>query len=404
MKRNCMTFFIVLIFLCSMICSVAASTTCFTGEFMRNTGNPIVDARSFSGTSGPATIKLFNGGLQGADRVSTSTVKINGSLIFGPPNLNQNVRYLEAPFILRQGSNILEVQLMGKPGGIILVEIEQPIADYTGTYCFILSEPNSVMATEVTVEQTGNTLKCTLSDLANVELTGSLNGRTLTITDQIPNLGEIQMAVIFSDDGKSLSGTFSIGAEQGTVAGNKNFCADYTYPSGDPICNLPIENSSLVVGGQQYNATTHTGLDFEFATPDPLIVAPCDGVIKGINRHAISEGNIIFDLDVRYNRNWGTFIAFEPYSPDPQIADLQGEEILAKLNQVVRRGDLLGKLVVTSTEYPHIHWQIYRNDADRTPVCPRTYLTPADQSSLDVLYGSLLGPSNSPLLPVCLAP
>ena len=403
LQRNCLTVLIILTLLGCIPCP-AAAVMYFSGEFTRDSGRPVVDARSFPATGGPATLKVFNGGPEGFRPVSSTTVKVNGLLVFGPSDFNQNIKYLEAPLTLKPGTNVLEVQLMGKPGEIIRVEIGEAAADYTGTYCFTLAEPNSIMATEVSLEQTGNTALCTLADLANLAVNGSINGKTLTIGEAIPNLGDLNLTITFSDDGQPLSGTFSIGPEQGTVTGRKGPCANYAYPAGDPVCNLPVAEVSLVVGGQQYNGTTHTGLDFEFATPDPPVLAPCDGVVKGINRHAISGGNIIIDLDIRYNQNWGTFIAFEPYSPDELTADLQESKISALLNQVVKRGDLLGSLVVPPTEYPHIHWQVYRNDAGRTPVCPRTYLTPTDQSALDALYGSLLGPSNNPLLPVCLAP
>ena len=67
------------------------------------------------------------------------------------------------------------------------------------------------------------------------------------------------------------------------------------------------------------------------------------------------------------------------------------------VNQVVSRGDLIGHLVVPDpiTAFPHIHWGINRNDAQRTPVCPREYMTLEAGTALDELY-SRLG-----LEPVC---
>jgi hypothetical protein len=169
--------------------------------------------------------------------------------------------------------------------------------DYSGTYCFILEKTDSIMATEVVINQSNGTVTLTLADLANLSVTGLLNGNTLTLTEQIPNVGELDMVVTFSNDGQILSGTYTMGPEQGTVTGSKHPCANYTYPEGNPVCILPVENLSLVTGGQQYNSvyngTTHTGLDFKFGATLPNIIAPCDGVIRGINRHAISEENII---------------------------------------------------------------------------------------------------------------
>ncbi len=278
---------------------------------------------------------------------------------------------------------------------------------YSGTYCFILERANSVMATEVELSQSNGTVTATLSDLANVAVTGPLEGNTLTLTGEIPGAGDLNMVLTFSGDGQTLSGDYAVGPEQGTMTGSRGHCANYTYPEGNPVCTLPVQNLSLVTGGQQYNSvhdgTTHTGLDFKLGTTLSNIIAPCDGVIREIKRHAISEGNIIFDVDIRYNGGWGTFIAFEPYSPDPAIADLQEDQILVSINQVVHRGDLLGRLIVPGgTAYPHVHWGVYRNEAGRTPVCPRNYLLPHAQTQLDTLYGGFSGPSGGNLLPACL--
>ena len=76
--------------------------------------------------------------------------------------------------------------------------------------------------------------------------------------------------------------------------------------------------------------------------------------------------------------------------------------ISVSINQVVQRGDLLGRLIVTGTSYPHIHWGVNRNETDGGPVCPRNYLLPQVQLELDSLYGSLPGPLGGNLLPACL--
>jgi hypothetical protein len=311
----------------------------------------------------------------------------------------------EIQFVVPKGldSGTKELQVSNGVGSDI---IQVAGTDYSGTYCFILEKTDSIMATEVVINQSNGTVTLTLADLANLSVTGLLNGNTLTLTEQIPNAGELDMVVTFSNDGQILSGTYTMGPEQGTVTGSKHPCANYTYPEGNPVCILPVENLSLVTGGQQYNSvyngTMHTGLDFKFGATLPNIIAPCDGVIKGINRHAISEGNIIFDVDIRYNQNWSTFIAFEPYSPDPTIADMQENEISVTINQVVKRGDLLGRLIALSTAFPHIHWGVNRNEVDGGPVCPRDYLLPQAQLELDNLYDHLPGPFGGNLLPACL--
>ena len=268
--------------------------------------------------------------------------------------------------------------------------------DYSGTYCMVTQSPGQVASFEAQITQAGTVVTATVEGTV---ASGTLSGQTATLTGATPD-GPVTLVVAFSDDGTTFSGTLTLGSGVATVSGTRGACSDYEFPAGDPVCTLPVADPGLVVGGQQYNSVsggvTHTGLDFEFATPLPAIVAPCDGVIVQINRHAISEGNVIFDVVIKYNSDWTTFVAFEPYSPDPGIATHQEEQIAVTLNQVVRRGDLLGHLVVPATEFPHVHWGVNRSDALRTPVCPRDDLLPEAKSALDALYGGL------GLAPACL--
>lgn len=271
--------------------------------------------------------------------------------------------------------------------------------DYSGNYCMVMTSPGRTASFEMQVVQSGTTIGVTVDGISAM---GTLSGQTATLSGVLPDDGAFTMVLNFAADGEGFTGTLTIGAEVNDLSGARGDCWDYEFPPGDPVCNLPIADLSLVTGGQQYNSVsgdvTHTGLDFKFASPLPAITAPCDGVVVEISRHAISLGNIIVDVGIRYNDEWTTFIAFEPYSPDPMIADAQEAQIAVEVNQIVRRGDLLGHLVVPDpiTEFPHIHWGVNRSDAGRTPVCPRDTLTPEGQVALDTLYGSF------GLLPACL--
>jgi len=272
------------------------------------------------------------------------------------------------------------------------------VTDFSGSYCVVMTRPGRTGSFEMQVIQSGTTVSVTIE---GISATGTLSGQTATLTGTLPDEGDFTMVLNFATDGESFNGTFTMGGEVNDLSGTRGECWDYEFPSGDPVCDLPIADPSLVTGGQQYNSVsggvTHTGLDFKFASPLPAIIAPCDGVIVEINRHAISLGNIIVDVAIKYNDDWRTFIAFEPYSPDSAIADEQEARIAVELNQVVRRGDLLGHLVVPDpiTEFPHVHWGVNRSDAGGAPVCPRDTLTAEGQAALDALYGSF------GLLPAC---
>ena len=58
---------------------VLSPTTC-----IRGTGAPVTEAFTFPGFSGPATVKLTNGGLEddSSEKVSSSIVTVNGQVVF----------------------------------------------------------------------------------------------------------------------------------------------------------------------------------------------------------------------------------------------------------------------------------------------------------------------------------
>jgi Peptidase family M23 len=133
MKPKTLLIILISIFLLIPLAATTSHATvdvvCFEGEFIRGAGKPITELRTFPGISSPATVKLWNGGAQDSDteRVSSSTVTLNGNVIFGPSNFNQNVTHLEETVILNEGDNNLEVLLKSKPGGKIRVEISHEV-------------------------------------------------------------------------------------------------------------------------------------------------------------------------------------------------------------------------------------------------------------------------------------
>ena len=380
--------------------------------FTRRTGKPIIEEYvTFSGANCTATVRLYNGAGDGTfARVSSAMIWIDGAVIFDASNFNQKVGYLEKEVNLCDpGGNethTLKVLLKGKPGGAVRIVVSHE-NDYSGTYCLTLEGEGGKqqMSFEVRIEQSGDTIGFTAMGPATVSGTGTAFGNAMTLTAPIGDEEALRMDIEFFADGEMLRGTygFDTGSEGGSIQGVKRSCWPDDFPAGDPTCILPVTNIDIVTGGQQFNSIheciVHTGIDFALSdSTRPVIVAPCDGVITLISEHAISEGNIIFDVNITYNNNWNTFIAFEPYSPDPAIADLQRREIAVSLNRVVNQGDLLGRLVVPDdTAFPHIHWGMSRSDTF-TSVCGYDYLTPAAQAAINGKYTEL------GLSPVCLPP
>jgi hypothetical protein len=117
-----------LFFLLTVNAQAAVQVTCLDQTFVRGTGPPETKTTTFPGVAGEATVTLINGATDGLERVSSSEVYINGQLLFGPQNLNQNVDKLTATVQLQEGNtNTISVTLKSKPGGTVKIKIEQSV-------------------------------------------------------------------------------------------------------------------------------------------------------------------------------------------------------------------------------------------------------------------------------------
>ena len=108
-------------------------------HYSRQTGSPVVENASFTvdNLNGKFSLIVYNGGLEDdatlGKYVSSSTITLNGVVVVGPQNFNQNVTALTIPVSLAS-SNQLTVKLNGKPGGVITIAIvgevnTTPVAD-----------------------------------------------------------------------------------------------------------------------------------------------------------------------------------------------------------------------------------------------------------------------------------
>src|SRR5712692_8683674 len=92
-------------------------------RFDRHTGSPVNVVENFSIPSdaiAPFSIAIQNGGADGAGRVSSATIRLNGSDVFTPQDFNQTVGSLTKTITLA-ASNTLEVKLASAPGSYLTV-------------------------------------------------------------------------------------------------------------------------------------------------------------------------------------------------------------------------------------------------------------------------------------------
>lgn len=115
--------------------------------FVRGTGQPVTDTMYFSvpDSTWQYTIVVQNG-VPDSIRVSSATISINGEVIIGPNEFNQNVSEIRKPIQLRK-DNEITVRLAGKPGGTITITIYGPPVGDT--------VPPTIIVTGVTDGQCG---------------------------------------------------------------------------------------------------------------------------------------------------------------------------------------------------------------------------------------------------------
>lgn len=236
----------VAIFLISGAASANAGTFTVLGpqNYARGTGAPVTVTSNFSvlNPNTQYTLKVFNGGLQDnqTELVSSGFVTINGVQFIGPSNFNQNVVEVDVPVTL-QATNTIDVQVRGKPGGVLTVEIVG--VDNDPPVISITSPANGVTVSASPVSVTG-TVSDALSGVASV----TCNGATATVQS-----GSFSCAVTLT------SGANTITVRATDVAGNASSASENVIFSNAAV---PTITSFSPTSGPIGTEITLTGTNF----------------------------------------------------------------------------------------------------------------------------------------------
>src|SRR5262249_18569581 len=94
-------------------------------QYTRTNGSPNRFTDTFQSCSTAAQYKMVvvNGSSEGKDRISSASIILNGTQVFGPSDFNQHVARLEKPVTLAR-DNQLSVRLASKPGSFLTIEVE----------------------------------------------------------------------------------------------------------------------------------------------------------------------------------------------------------------------------------------------------------------------------------------
>jgi hypothetical protein len=98
-------------------------------DYIRGHGRPdaVTDTFPFPAAGISCSLDIYNGGLQNSHhkRVSSAVIDFNGVRVAGPHDFNQHVSFIQKPVTL-DTVNDLSVEVRGKPGGRLTVEIVCP--------------------------------------------------------------------------------------------------------------------------------------------------------------------------------------------------------------------------------------------------------------------------------------
>jgi PKD repeat protein len=252
----------------------------------RGTGGPVTETFTFMALGGPATLALTNGGLENpaAEKVSSSTVAVNGEVIFRPSDFNRNVDYLEKETTLVEGQNTLEVLLKSKPGGQVTIQIIQGVPP-----CISITNPvdNSTItstAPYVTIEYSDEDSDLNPSSL-NVQINGADHTSYFEVTD---TRATCQLMAPLA------SGSNTISASISDNAGNTS-TADCNFTVG--LSTEPVQYIFSVSHNDWIFASPGDGTCLEYLSPEDLGLLSFSDVVA-LSR-VMSDGNVFFALSGR---------------------------------------------------------------------------------------------------------
>jgi RHS repeat-associated protein len=235
--------------------SVASVVIFGPQRFNRTTGAPNEYTVQFAlpaGVTSPYTMHVVNGAPNGSNRVSSATIKLNGSQILGPSDFNQQVGVIDRTVSLI-ANNVLYVKLASKPGSYLTININ----GQGGITIPVLS---------ITQPADGSITKT-----SPVSVVGTVTGTTpIIVTANPEGTGGSPMAVntngVVNGQVALVEGINNINfIATDATGGRSTIVRRVTLDSHPPIVNLtsPIDNlitnqTSVTVSGTVTDSTTVT--------------------------------------------------------------------------------------------------------------------------------------------------
>jgi hypothetical protein len=234
--------------------------------YTRGTGAPVTVTYTFT-LLNPATqytLKAFNGGMQNdtTDLVSNSVVLLNGVQVIGPANFNQGVLEVDIP-ITPQASNTISVQVRGKPGGVLAIEIIGVDNDPPTITASLSPAPNAAgwNNSPVTVsftcsDRTSGVASC--PSPFNVSTEGASQVVSGTATDLAGNTATTSMTVNLDMTPPTITGSINPPPD---VSGYNSSAARATFTCADALSGVASCSPPVTVTTEGSFPETGTAVD-----------------------------------------------------------------------------------------------------------------------------------------------
>lgn len=244
----------------------AGTWVAFQNSYTRGTGTPVTVTDTFTllNPNTQYTLKAFNGGLQNdtTELVSNSVVYLNGAQVVGPSNFNQSVAEVNVT-ILPGLTNTLSVQVRGKPGGVLTIQVIGVDNDPPTITASVSPAPNSagwnnspVTVTFTCSDKTSGVASCPSPVTVGTE--GANQVVSGTATDLAGNTTSTSVTINLDMTPPTITGTINPAPDAG---GYNSGPVTVTFSCADALSGVASCSPAVSVSGEGSFPETGTAVD-----------------------------------------------------------------------------------------------------------------------------------------------
>lgn len=244
----------------------AGTWVAFQNSYTRGTGSPVTVTSTFSllNPNTQYTLKAFNGGLQNdtTELVSFSIVSLNGVQVVGPSNFNQGVTEVNVT-IFPGVTNTLSVQVRGKPGGVLTIQVIGVDNDPPTITASVSPAPNAagwnnspVMVSFTCSDKTSGVASC--PSPVGVSTEGANQAVSGTATDLAGNTASTSVTINLDMTPPTITGTINPAPDAG---GYNSGPVTVTFNCADALSGVASCSPAVSVSGEGSFPESGTGVD-----------------------------------------------------------------------------------------------------------------------------------------------